>query len=349
MTNDPFWPRLRCGTIGRHTRRDAPGADMSRDLNDTLIFVKVVEQGSLTAAARSLRLPKTTVSRKLQELEDRLGARLLSRTTRRLALTEAGTVYFEHCKRIAGELDEAENAVHQLEGSPRGWLRVTAPYTLSVTTLAPMLLDFRERYPEVRLDIVLSNDRLDLVANEIDVALRVGSLPDSTLVARRLATYSNEVYASEGYLARYGEPLVPEDLQHHHALVGPKYRRNQHYAWPLTDGERQEEFEVQPVMVVNEPFTALSLLAGNQGLMLTSDLMIKCCMQAANVRRVLAAWRGADMELNAVFLGGRALSPKVRVFVDFVAEQMQLRCLSAGAPGACVETPRKKAEEIVAA
>src|SRR5690606_28605322 len=128
--------------VGQSAPSSLPdAAPMPRDLNETLIFVKVVEQGSLTAAARSLGLPKTTVSRKLKELENRLGARLLNRTTRRLGLTEAGAVYFEHSRRIASELDEAEQAVHHLEGTPRGWLRITAPYTLSVVTLAPILLE----------------------------------------------------------------------------------------------------------------------------------------------------------------------------------------------------------------
>lgn len=311
---------------------------MPRDLNDTLIFVKVVEHGSFTAAARSLGLPKTTVSRKLRDLETRLGARLLNRTTRRLALTEAGTVYFEHSKRIAGQLEEAETAVHQLEGSPRGWLRVTAPYTLSETTLTPILLEFRQHYPEVQLDITLSNDRLDILENRIDVALRVGPLADSTLVARRLAVYRNQIYASEGYLARYGEPVDPEDLQHHRALVGAIHRRGQRYCWLLNDGQREEEFEVRPVLVANDPFVALAMLGADEGLMLANDVMVKYCTKFGNVRRVLAAWQGPDMELNAVFSGGRVMSPKVRAFVDFMAEKMEMQCLWARMGGECVET-----------
>jgi DNA-binding transcriptional LysR family regulator len=314
---------------------------MNRDLNDTLIFVKVVENGSFTAAARSLGLPKTTVSRKLRDLENRLGARLLNRTTRRLALTEAGTVYYEHCKRIAGQLDEAESAVHQLEGSPRGWLRVTAPYTLAETTLTPLLLEFRQLYPDVHLDILLSNDLLDLLENEIDVALRVGPLADSTLVARRLAVYTNQIYASEGYLAHYGEPVVPEDLQHHRALVGAKHRRGQRYCWQLNDGERDEEFEVKPVLVANDPFVGLHMLAADQGLMLANEVMIKYCLKVSNVRRVLAAWKGADLELNALFQGGRVLSPKVRAFVDFMAERMEMQCIFARTGGKCVEHHKK--------
>jgi DNA-binding transcriptional LysR family regulator len=321
---------------------------MNRDLNDTLIFVKVVEHGSFTAAARSLGLPKTTVSRKLRDLETRLGARLLNRTTRRLALTEAGTVYFDHSKRIAGQLDEAESAVHQLEGSPRGWLRVTAPYTMSETTLTPLLLEFRDRYPDVHLDITLTNDLLDLLENEIDVALRVGPLADSTLVARRLAVYTHQIYAGESYLARYGEPVDPEDLQHHRALVAPKHRRGQKYCWQLDDGERQEEFEVNPVLVANDPFVGLAMLGAGEGLMLANEVMVRYCMQFPSVRRVLAAWTGPDTELNAVFPGGRVLSPKVRVFVDFMAEKMEMQCVFARMGGECPERAGKSASTISA-
>jgi LysR family transcriptional regulator, regulator for bpeEF and oprC len=305
---------------------------VQHDLNDTLVFVKVVEQGSFTAAARALGIPKTTVSRRLRELEDRLGARLMNRTTRRLALTEAGALYYEHSRRIASELEEAESAVHQLEGSPRGLLRVTAPYSLGAGLLAPMLHQFRERYPEVRLDIVLSNDLLDLVADEIDVALRFGHLPDSTLKARLLATWPAHVYAGEGYLAHHGEPLMPEDLRDHHALVMSRDRHNHNgsHAWTLTDGTRQDNFEVRPVTIANDPELLIPLLASDQGLMLASDLMIRCCYRSANIRRVLGAWRGLDVRLNAVYVGGHVLSPKVRAFVDFVAEHMQVQCSAAG-------------------
>src|SRR5512145_1001731 len=148
---------------------------MTRDLNDTLIFAKVVEHGSFVSAARALRLPKTTVSRKVQELETRLGAQLLHRTTRKLGLTEAGNVYFEHSQRIARELDDAENAVGQLQGGPRGWLRITTPYSFGVTWIAPLLGEFYARYPEVRVEMMLSNERLDLIDKEIDVALRIGT------------------------------------------------------------------------------------------------------------------------------------------------------------------------------
>src|SRR3546814_7443985 len=164
---------------------------MARDLNDTLVFVKVVEQGRFIAAARTLRLPKTTVSRKVQELEARLGAQLLHRTTRKLGLTEAGNVYYEHSQRIARELDEAESAVSQLQGGPRGWLRVTAPYSLGIERIAPLLGEFHARHAEVRVEMMLSNEQVELNDKEIDVALRLGRLPDSNLVVRKLRSEEN--------------------------------------------------------------------------------------------------------------------------------------------------------------
>jgi DNA-binding transcriptional LysR family regulator len=301
---------------------------MQRDLNDTLIFVKVVQHGSITAAARALDLPKTTVSRKLRALEDRLGARLLNRTTRRLALTEAGTIYFEHSKRIATDLEAAESAVHQLEGNPRGWLRVTAPYSLGTGLLAPILHEFRAHYPDVQVDIVLSNDLLDLVQDEIDVALRIGRLPDSTLVARQLTTWPTRVFASEGYLARHGEPLVPEDLRDHQALVLARHKNGHNHLWPLSDGGEEREFEVKPVVIANDPEMLMPLLAADQGLMLASEIMVRCYLHGARVRPVLAAWHGPEIPLSAVYVGGRALSPKVRAFVDFVAGHIDARSTS---------------------
>jgi DNA-binding transcriptional LysR family regulator len=294
---------------------------MSRDLNDTLIFVKVAEHGSFVSAARALRLPKTTVSRKVQDLETRLGAQLLHRTTRKLGLTEAGNIYFEHCQRIARDLDEAESAVGQLQGGPRGWLRFTAPYSIGITWIAPLLGAFHARHPEVRVEMVLTNEALDLIDKEIDLALRIGNLPDSSLVARRLAVFRTQVYASPAYVARYGEPLHPDDLQHHRTLGFPKFRRNGDYIWPLSDGERSADFRIDPILVANDPAALKGALLCGEGLMLASDVTIKAYAEQGYVQRVLAGWTGPEMDFNAVFPRGPA-SPKVRAFVDFLVEQL---------------------------
>ncbi|MCD7098800.1 LysR family transcriptional regulator [Stenotrophomonas sp. MMGLT7] len=299
---------------------------MAHDLNDSLIFVKVVEQGSFIAAAHALGLPKTTVSRKVQELEQRLGARLLHRTTRRIGLTEAGTIYHEHCQRIARELDEAESAVGQLQSGPRGWLRFTVPYSIGITWIAPLLGDFHAQYPEIQLDMHLGNEKLDLIAGEADLALRVGSLPDSNLVARKLGSLRSQVFASPAYIERYGEPLHPDELQFHRTLAMRKTRTggagNQRFHWSLTDGSELRDFPVNPLMVANDPTALNGAMLCGEGLMLTGDVMAKPFVQTGLVRRVLAGWTGPDYDFNAVFAGGRLVSPKVRAFVDFLVEKL---------------------------
>lgn len=298
---------------------------MTRDLNDTLIFAKVVEHGSFISAARALRLPKTTVSRKIQELESRLGAQLLHRTTRKLGLTEAGNIYFEHSQRIARELDEAESAIGQLQGGPRGWLRVTAPYSFAISRITPLFGEFQARYPEVRVEMVLTNDRIDLIDKEIDVALRIGPLQDSNLVARRLAVFRSQVYASPRYLERHGEPVQPADLLHHRTLAMNKYGLigNNGYYWPLNDGTTTTDFRIHPVLVANDPAALHPALLTGEGLMLTADVMVKAYAEQGYIRRVLAGWTGPSAEMNAVFPRGQGKSPKVRAFVDFLIERVR--------------------------
>lgn len=297
---------------------------MSRDLNDTLIFAKVVEHGSFVSAARALRLPKTTVSRKVQELESRLGAQLLHRTTRKLGLTEAGNIYFEHSQRIARELDDAESAIGQLQGGPRGWLRVTAPYSFGISRITPLFGEFQARYPEIRVEILLTNDKIDLIGQEIDVALRIGTLLDNNLVARRLAVFRSQVYASPRYIEHHGEPVHPGDLLHHRTLGMNKFGLvgNSGYYWPLNDGTTTTDFKIQPVLVANDPAALTPALLSGEGLMLTADVMVKAYAELGYVRRVLAGWTGPSAELNAVFPRGQGKTPKVRAFVDFLIERV---------------------------
>lgn len=311
---------------------------MARDLNDTLVFVKVVELGSFVAAARALHLPKTTVSRKVQDLEARLGAQLLHRTTRKLGLTEAGNVYYEHCQRIARDLDEAESAVGQLHGGPRGWLRVTASYSFGANWIAPQLGVFYARYPEVRIEMLLTNESVDLIGKEIDLAVRFGKLPNSSLVARRLTTFRTQIYASPQYLARYGEPLHPDDLVHHRTLALDRISRNGNgFQWALNDGRRTADYRIEPVLVANDPAALRSALLSGEGLMLAADVMLRREAEQGLVRRVLAGWTGISAEVNAVFPRGQGKSPKVRAFVDFLVERLSFDSdyMAALCPHAC--------------
>jgi len=297
---------------------------MAHDFNDTLMFVKVVEKGSFTAAAQALGVPKATLSRKVTELEQRLGTRLLKRTTRRLGLTEAGTVYYERSARIARDLGEAESAVSQLNSAPRGWLRFTAPYSLGTDAITPLLPEFMARYPDVRLEMFLSNDKVDLVAGDMDLALRVGILPDSTLSARKLATLQLHLYASPDYLARHGEPLEPADLEHHRALAFLTHRRNGRFLWEMQDGSRQVEVPVSPVLVANDPPSLFNAVVSGVGLALLPESFGKPAVEQGRLRRLLNPWSGPAVDLNAVFPPGRMQTPKVRAFVDYLSENLKL-------------------------
>ncbi|PLP99845.1 LysR family transcriptional regulator [Cupriavidus pauculus] len=297
---------------------------MAADLNDTLIFVRVVQAGSFTAGARLLKMPKTTVSRRVMALEAQLGAQLLHRTTRRLGLTEAGGLYYAHARDLVRQIDDAEAAVHQLQAGPRGWLRVTLPYSFGTAWIAPLLADFRAAYPDVRLEILASHVPLDLVADEIDVALRLGVLPDSDLVARRLASFATGVYASPGYLKRAGVPAHPSELEGHATLALHQARRERGYAWPLRkEGGRTQYFAVDPVIVASDPALLHDALCAGQGTSLAMHQSMAADVKAGRLRRVLPEWTGPAQDFNAVFPRGAVASPKVRAFVDFLRARLE--------------------------
>jgi DNA-binding transcriptional LysR family regulator len=295
---------------------------LAHDLNETLAFVKVVQEGSFTAAARALGLPKATVSRRVQALEHRLGVPLLHRTTRRIGLTEAGTIYFQYCEPIARALGEAETAVSQMAGEPRGWLRVTASYSVAVSLISPLIRQFRLRYPQVSIDLILSHETLDLVAKEIDVALRMGPLPDSSLVARRLAVFPNHIYASADYIARHGEPSHPGELPQHFALATRVARRNYGFAWPMSNGGDLEDYPVNPVILADDPDVLIQPLLAGEGLMMVTDVLVRRYLADGLIRPILPAWTGRNPELHAVFPQGHVQSPKLRVFVDFLRARL---------------------------
>jgi DNA-binding transcriptional LysR family regulator len=297
---------------------------MTPSLDDTLAFVKVVQAGSFTAAARSLGLPKATVSRKVQDLEQRLGAQLLHRTTRRVGLTEAGAIYFQYCESIAHILTEAEIAISQMQGEPRGWLRITSSHSLSVSLLSPLISDFRSAYPGVLIDLILTHETLDLIAKEIDVALRLGPLPDSSMTARKLAVLPNRIYASRDYLAQHGEPAHPDELRRHWALATRVAQRSRGFAWPMSDGGELQDYEINPVIVADDPDALIQPLLAGQGLMMVTDLLVKPYLAKDLIQPVLAGWTGRRPELHAVFPQGRVQSPKLRVFLDFLLARLKI-------------------------
>jgi DNA-binding transcriptional LysR family regulator len=298
---------------------------MAPDFNDTLLFIRVAREGSFSGAARALGLPKTTVSRRIRELESHLGTMLLRRTTRRVSLTEAGSIYFAQCEPIERALRDAEAAVSELRGERRGWLRVTTSYSIMANLVSPLLAEFREQNPAVYIDLVLSHTPLDLVAHEIDVALRMGSLPSSSMAARRLAVFPNRVYASAKYLKKHGTPEHPRQLREHAALATRVARRNAGYAWPMSDGHRLQEYEINPVVIADDPDALKDALFAGQGLMMATDMIMSRHHAAGLVQPILPAWTGLKPALHAVFPQGQAQPPKVRAFVDFLVAQLKAK------------------------
>jgi DNA-binding transcriptional LysR family regulator len=188
-------------------------------LEDVAVFVSVVEEGSFANAARRLKLPPTTVSRRVRQLEEGLGVRLLHRTTRSLALTEAGRQYFEACSVGLGQIDEADRTARDTQVEPSGTVRISAPVNLGVEFFNSMIADFLAQNSRVKAEIILSDERLDLVRARVDVALRTGALPDSSFVARKVGSGRRIFCASPAYLERRGVPKVPDDLRHHDCVV----------------------------------------------------------------------------------------------------------------------------------
>ena len=290
------------------------------DLNEMLVFTRVVQAGSFTAAARSLDMPKSSVSRKVSELEDRLGVRLLQRTTRKLGLTDAGRLYFERSARIIAETEEAEQAVSDLQAVPRGRLRVTAP--LSFGMLGPMVASFLQRYPDVQVELVCTDRRVDMVEEGFDVAIRAGPLDDSTLIARSLGTLTRVLLASPAYLRRHGSPRAPADLTGHSCLV---FGAGQAPAvWTLHSGERKVEVRVSPRYSVNELDLMLEAVRAGVGIAWTDEFVATDDLRAGRLRQVLRGWVSSGTPIHAVYPTARHLSPKVVAFVELMRERFAL-------------------------
>lgn len=299
---------------------------MLRDFSDTVAFVTVVKEGSFTAAARALRTPKNRISRKVQELEARLGAQLLLRTTRSIQLTEAGSLYFERCRTFVEDIEDAEHAVAELQARPYGWLRITAPYWLGTRVLAPLMSEFRTSYPEVWPQLMLGHEVRDIVSENIDIAFRLwdGSLPDSSLVARRLGELPLGIFASPSYIDAHGRPSHPSELIARACLVTEVYYEKPTVAWPLIrDGERRD-YPVRPTAVASDPEGLHSFLLDGGGLQLTSELRLRDDLAAGRLVRVLPEWSGPAPTLYAVRAGGRVLPPKVRAFLEFLEPRLRL-------------------------
>jgi len=291
------------------------------------LLTEVVEGGNFSAAARALGMAPSSVARAIGALEDELGVRLLQRTTRKLSLTEAGRLYHERSKRILAEVDDARLSVTQLEAEPRGMLRLSVPVTFGRLHIAPALPEFLAGYPAVRIDLSLTDAFIDLVEEGVDLAIRIGELQDSSLIARRLARNARVICGSPGYFARTGMPTAPEDLGQHNCLA---YKRQSNRAlWRLRDREQTYEVEVKGSLWANNADALQIAALAGLGLAILPTWMVGEDVRQGALRVAFADYQvspGAlDTSIYAVFPYSRHLSPKVRALVDFLVERFSPR------------------------
>lgn len=288
------------------------------DLNETLVFAAVVKAGSFVAASRELAMPKSTVSRKVSELEQRLGARLLERTTRQLRLTEIGHVYYQHAERVLSEVEAAELAVARLQEVPRGLLRVTTP--INTPYLGSVLASFLELHPEVQLDVVCTDRVMNLVQDGFDVAIRAGRLLDSSLVARSLGSMRNLVVASPRFVDGSFAPAEPEDLSRFACLrFGASPDPS---LWTLRRAGRAVDVRVGGALVVNDFDLLRQAAAAGVGIAFLPAHLCADELSDGRLVRLLPQWCSPAVPLHAVYPSARQLSPKVRAFVEHLASAL---------------------------
>jgi DNA-binding transcriptional LysR family regulator len=282
------------------------------------IFAKVVEASSFTIASAGLGISTSMVSQHVKQLEERLGARLLNRTTRRMSLTEVGRGYYDRCKRLLSDLEEAESAVGQMQVAPRGELRVNATPVFGVLHLAPAVADFTTRFPSISVEVMLSDRIVDLVDEGFDVAVRVEPLPDSSLVTRQIASCRMVICGAPAYFKKHGVPRTLADLANHNCLTftGTSFMG----AWHLVSS-KAEALDVPPKGNLKSNNAAVLLWAARegQGLVAMPNYMVGDALKSGGLRTVLDDYAAPSLTIRAVYPHSRHLSAKVRTFVDFLA------------------------------
>lgn len=290
------------------------------DLNDVALFARVVEAGGFTAAARALGLPKTSVSRRIAALERDVGVRLLHRTTRSLRPTEAGRLYYERSAAALRAIEEANRQLAEASEEPVGTLRISAPVGFASYFLADATFEFLATYPRAQVDLLLTDDRLNLVEEGIDLAFRTGALADSTLVARKLGSTQKILCASREYLARRGMPSTPSDLAAHDCIIAGNALVGTH--WSLEGPEGTETVPVTGRIAAN--MMELTLAAAIQGLGIAQlpVSVAAAAIRSGKLKRVLRRYAAAVGGLYAVYPSSRHLSPAVKAFVEIAARHI---------------------------
>lgn len=288
-------------------------------LNGVAAFVQAAELGSFAAAGRRLGLSPSAVGKAVARLEDRLGARLMTRTTRAITLTEEGQVFLERAREALDGLAEAERAVQGAHAIPRGLLRVDLPAAFGRLVVLPSLGPFRDAYPDIQLEFRLGDRLVDLVADGVDAVVRIGPLTDSGLIARRLGTQRELIVASPAYLAARGAPERPEALDGHDLILFRYPTSNRPHSWRFRDGERRYERPVVASISVNDGEGLVALASAGFGLAQVPVYMVQPLIEAGRLVTVLDTYQDDGPPIHLVFAPERQRTAKVRAFADHLA------------------------------
>jgi DNA-binding transcriptional LysR family regulator len=280
-------------------------------------FSAVVDAGSFVKAAEVLGLSKAAMSRYVGELETRLGVRLLQRTTRRLSLTEEGQVFYARCKELLSGVDEAEAEITSRSGTASGLLRINAPVTFGILHLAPLWGQFRSQYPQVSLDVTLADRLVDLVDEGYDVAIRIATLPSSTLISKRLTSTRLILCASPEYLQKSGVPTQPAELATH-AVISYNYLSTRD-EWHFEGPQGQVSVKTQPCIHTNSGDTCRAAALAHQGIILQPSFLVGNDLEIGNLVELMSEFHALELGIYAVYPTRKHVSPKVRALIDFLA------------------------------
>ncbi|OZI33502.1 LysR family transcriptional regulator [Bordetella genomosp. 5] len=300
-------------------------------LSDLAFFSLLVRHGNLSAAARELGLTPPAVSTRLANLERRLGVRLLNRTTRRISVTAEGELYLADGARILADLDALERRVTNTRERPQGLLRINATFGFGRTHLVPAIADFARDYPDVEVQLHLSDRPVNLLDEGYDVAIRFGTLPDARLVARLLASNRRLLCASPQYVRAHGEPRTPADLARHRCIV---IREDElaYGTWHLQSGQRSETIKVRGALSSNDGESALAWALAGHGVVMRSEWEVMAHLRAGRLVEVLPGWRTPPADIHALYPERLHLPAKTRVLIDFLAERFASRVRTPGGP-----------------
>ena len=299
---------------------------MLTDLDDFYCFALVVEHGGFSAAERATDIPKSKLSRRVYNLEERLGVRLIQRSSRHFAVTEIGMNVYRHAQVMMNAAQAAHDLVDHLSVKPRGVIKVTVPVDIAQNQLTKILPDFLKLYPEIRVQLIISNRRFDVINEGIDIALRVRSNldDDPSLVIRQFSTIEQNIFASQAYLNEYGSIKKPEDLTQHRILSLADDHLDQQIILHNKENQ-QEKVKVNPVIMASNLLMLANLASQNCGVALLPDTIASEYVRTGELVRILPDWKAPHGIFHAVYPSRRGQLPAVRVFIDYLVEQLAIR------------------------